>query len=548
MNVVAYTAVFNDYDILRGPHRRNESVRYVCISDRPVVRADGWEIVTVDLPMRGHPYAQRFHKILSHRVFPDADVTLYLDGTFQLLVDPLQMVDGYLKDADLALFRHPRRTDVYEELEACAALSKDDPGLLQLVAERYAREGMPGDSYVHSAGVILRRHTPEVAAFNEDWFDELVQTGIRDQPALAHSLWKTGISVEVIDADIRDNAFVRYYPHKAKLQRPKRQFLFIGGNPRSGTTALCELLNHDPRIVLGMERYRKIRTRITPEHFTSEVFFAPTEMETSYLPARLISPDRQGFKVWPADESALKKKWDTRKLVYVGDKAPFYIRQLPYLRETFPGARFIVTIRDPVSVADSYQRRAADATDHWPSANDYTLAIEHWNRSLRNILRYLERFGLRDIFLVDYDGLFSGDRNYLRSLYRFLELEVTSEVSDRFEALTAGWDARTSRLPILDETMEAEVRASADWESYSRIKRLLPLMQDYDLLASERKAWARSDAFRAEDTVAYRDLHNLSRYIYMTLSELGREGPAAGSRATEAVESAEQTWRTFWDL
>ncbi len=140
MNVVVYTAVFNDYDILRGPHRRNESVRYVCISDRPVVRADGWEIVTVDLPMRGHPYAQRFHKIMSHRVFPEADVTLYLDGTFQLLVDPLQMVDGYLKEADLALFRHPRRTDVYEELEACAALSKDDPGLLQLVA-RAIRQG-----------------------------------------------------------------------------------------------------------------------------------------------------------------------------------------------------------------------------------------------------------------------------------------------------------------------------------------------------------------------------------------------------------------------
>jgi len=547
MTAVVYTAVFNDYDMLRGPYQRNESVRYVCLSDRPVVRADGWEIVKVDLPMQGHPYAQRFHKIMSDRVFPDADVTLYLDGTFQLLVDPLHLVAQYLNGADLALFRHPRRQDVYEELEACAALSKDDPRLLQLVADRYAREGMPHNRYLHSAGVILRRHTPDVAAFNEYWFEELMRSGIRDQPALAHSLWKTDILVSAIDEDIRDNGFVRYYPHKAKLLRPRPRFLFIGGNPRSGTTALCELLNHDPRILLGMERYGKIRTRITPEHFTSEVFFEPSENETPYSPARLIPPGRAGFKIWPSDEPALRTKWDSGKLVYVGDTAPFYIRQLPYLRETFPGARFVVVIRDPVSVVDSYQQLANDPSDHGPTAKGHTLAIEHWNRSVRNLLRYLERFGLRDTFLVDYDSFYSGDRNYLRSLYRFLELDFSSEVSDRFEALTAGRDAQARRPLTLDEEMKAEVAALSDFESYSRIKRLLPLMEDYDLLASERDVWARSDAAHASQAIAYHELHDLSRYLYMTLCELGRDRPGASS-AAEIVQEADQFWRLFWDL
>jgi hypothetical protein len=238
----------------------------------------------------------------------------------------------------------------------------------------------------------------------------------------------------------------------------------------------------------------------------------------------------------------LREKWESEKLAYVGDKAPFYVRQLPYLRETFPGARFIVVMRDPVSVADSYERRARDPSDHWPSANGHTLAIEHWNQSAKSLLRYLERFGLQDVFIIEYESFFSGDQGYLRSLYRFLGLDVTHEVAEEFESMTAGWAGRKGRAAILDGKMEAEVRASADWESYLRIMGLLPLMQDYHLLASERNASARTDNLRAKDTIAYRQLHNLSRYLYLKLREAGRDGLGGD------LAEADRVWQSFWSL
>src|SRR5205807_10659654 len=40
-------------------------------------------------------------------------------------------------------------------------------------------------------------------------------------------------------------------------QVPKR-FLFVCGVPRSGTTALAQLLNYHPRIGIGIERFRSI--------------------------------------------------------------------------------------------------------------------------------------------------------------------------------------------------------------------------------------------------------------------------------------------------
>jgi len=77
-----------------------------------------------------HPYAQREYKILSHEVIPDADITLYHDGNFRLLVSPFSLIERYLQEADIALFPHPERNSVYDEIEACARFGKDNERLL----------------------------------------------------------------------------------------------------------------------------------------------------------------------------------------------------------------------------------------------------------------------------------------------------------------------------------------------------------------------------------------------------------------------------------
>lgn len=546
MKVVVYTAVFNDYDILWGPKVRSEGVRFVCFSDRPIVRTDGWDVVQVDAP-NGHLFSQRFYKLCSHLAFPEADVTLYLDGTFELLVDPLQLVDRYLSKSDVALFRHPQRQGVFEELDACARLGKDDPHLLEMIAELYASEGMPASGYLHAGGFILRRHSQQVAAFNESWYGELVRSGIRDQPALARALWKSGISFETIDGNIWRNDMMNYHPHKAKLLPEHRRFLFLGGNPPSGAAALCELLNNDPRIVLGMERYSKIRERITPEDFSDQRFFAPTEEETSYLPTRLIPPDQAGFRVWPEDEASMKEKWTSEALVYIGDTSPFYVWQLPYLRETFPGARFIVMIRDPMSGADSYQRRAEDVEDHWRSGNDFKLALEHGNQSAENLLVYLERFGFNDVFIVDYDTFYGGDRDYLLSLYRFLGLEIAPEVKHQFEVVTAEWGSRRNQLLRLGFAMEDEVSARSSWEAYSQIRRVLPIMRDYRLLALQRGAWIDSEERLSSEVEANRRLRDLSRFLYLTVRALLQDEAIGNPTDIQRAQRAEAAWRSFWN-
>ncbi|HEU5111861.1 MAG TPA: sulfotransferase [Acidimicrobiia bacterium] len=542
--MIVYTAIFNNYDLLQSPPPV-EGVRYVCITEERPPSPNGWELHLVEGSVLPHPYAQRAYKILAHRVFPEADVSLYLDGTFELLVDPRRLVERYLADTDLALFRHPQRDGVYSELSACADLGKERKEITTLTEQRYRAQGMPETGYLHAAGVLLRRHTDEIGDFNERWMMEVIDSSVRDQPALANTLWRTGVPVATIDEDIWNSKLVAYHPHRDKMLPEGRQYLFMGGNPRSGTTALCDLLNRDRRIILGMERYRRIREEITPDHFTRSKFFSPDESETTFLPKRLMPLDRPGFKVWPEDEDLVREKWNSPDLRYVGDKSPFYVLQLPYLAKTFPGSRFLIAIRDPVSVADSYQRRAEDPNDHWPVENDYRLAIEHWNGSVAALLAYLENHGFGDLFLIDYDTFYSGDPDYLRSLYSFLELEMESEVLQAFETMTADWADHVTRPSRLSSVMEEEVRSNADWERYSQVRRALPMMRDYRLLRAERRLLLDEEQARRDEARAFHRMFDFTRELYGKIQAVetdGSERPAV----TEAVSEVASMWRSFW--
>jgi hypothetical protein len=226
----------------------------------------------------------------------------------------------------------------------------------------------------------------------------------------------------------------------------RRGFLFIGGCPRSGTTAATRMLNMDSRFVLGMERFKKTRKRIEPFHFREEVFFNPVRAESDFLDTRLYR--------------RLHQRWPSPAVRYVGDKAPFYTYSLAHLQECFEDFRFVCLHRDPLRVADSYNARASDRSDPWPERNDHRLAIRHWNEAL-GALRAFDADGhAQRCFVLGYEPFFSGERAWLEALYRFLDLPLTEESEHAFETITDDWRARSSRpLRLTDEMVDAVVEA-----------------------------------------------------------------------------------------
>ncbi len=187
--VVVYTAIFDGYDDLI-PHEPTEGVRFVCFSDGPLF-ARPWEVRVVERALSPRRENRRY-KILAHN-FIDADCSIYIDGNIKLLVDPRELVRRYLADSLLALFKHPFRDCLYEEGYAIAEAELDDPETVLAQLARYRKAGYPRDNGLHAGNIILRRHTKEVARFNELWWQEVARGSERDQVSLDYALWKVGL-------------------------------------------------------------------------------------------------------------------------------------------------------------------------------------------------------------------------------------------------------------------------------------------------------------------------------------------------------------------
>jgi len=237
-------------------------------------------------------------------------------------------------------------------------------------------------------------------------------------------------------------------------------YLFIAGCPRSGTTALTTFLNGDERLLLGQERFRRIRKWVEPFHFTEEVFFNPTSHETSWaMPWRAET-------VWPGtfvEYRELRARWRSGSVRIIGDKAPYYVRHLERLDQEFPQARFAILVRDLDEVARSYDRRAANPSDHWPAENDHRLAAHDWNDSLARTRAFAEQESAR-LLVIAHERFFFGEPGELERLYAFLELDLSAAARERYAAIVADAQRRRDAWEPLAAPVVRAMDAARDRE------------------------------------------------------------------------------------
>ncbi len=126
------------------------------------------------------------------------DTSIYIDGN----VCVRKGIRKYSK-WPMAMFRHPSRSLVSEELAAVVALKRDTKKACGAQRELFRMEGflrVERKFPLTQNRVIFRQHTSEVLAFCEQWFygwDRL--PSCRDQLALQYCEWKYGFRVHCIN-------------------------------------------------------------------------------------------------------------------------------------------------------------------------------------------------------------------------------------------------------------------------------------------------------------------------------------------------------------
>lgn len=167
----------------------------------------------------------RQHKLQPKFADVRHDWSLYLDGSLRPKVPIAAVVETWLKNADLALFRHPHRSCAYVEVEACLARKKitrseADLALDWLRCLESKFTGLKRPTGLYACGMLARRNPAPTAlvTLQDRWLKVMRELGIyRDQLFLPYVMAMLpkfrDTRVKVIDADIFDNPWFSYRRH-----------------------------------------------------------------------------------------------------------------------------------------------------------------------------------------------------------------------------------------------------------------------------------------------------------------------------------------------
>jgi len=194
---------------------------YVCFSDSLSVRDGkirGWEIRTLQFAESDPIRNQRWHKLHPHILFPEYELSLWVDGNVDILDSGVfdDIGKAVREGRTMAASRHPMRDCLYDELDACVLLRKDDAGVMRRQIDLMRRDGFPTHHGLFETNILFRRHhDADVKKAMEDWWWWVSNHSRRDQLSLTYVLWKNKMTMSPLsDISYRNGSGVRFVYRK----------------------------------------------------------------------------------------------------------------------------------------------------------------------------------------------------------------------------------------------------------------------------------------------------------------------------------------------
>lgn len=159
----------------------------------------------------------RFHKLNPTIILPKHDVSIWIDGAMRIKpgVDLTELPQSLDFSSGILTFKHPDRTCIYQELEACLRLRKDYPETMKKQIERYRSEGYPPYHGLVETSLLIREDKPSVRKFNSAWWAEIEAGSLRDQLSFNYTAWKLQQPYGLIPGSRDRSQFLEFAKHLA---------------------------------------------------------------------------------------------------------------------------------------------------------------------------------------------------------------------------------------------------------------------------------------------------------------------------------------------
>lgn len=218
---VVYTAIYGGYDEPR-PHASLSGVDFLCFTDNPNLRHPDWEIC-YDPPRYPHPrMAAKYHKLIGHERLAVYDQSIWIDGSVELQdAQFVEIATSYLRQSCLAMFAHPYRCDIFQELDASLGLEKYRALPLTEQVKRYREQGFKSDNGLYHCGVLIRDlRDPFIAKFGRAWMQENVEWTYQDQISFPYLLWRFDFRPTVLPFP-SGNRWLKWHRHEREERKRK---------------------------------------------------------------------------------------------------------------------------------------------------------------------------------------------------------------------------------------------------------------------------------------------------------------------------------------
>ena len=194
---VIYTCITGGYEALVNPTYINLSYDYVCFTDNDSIKSNIWQIRPIPEELKKLPTVkqQRILKICPHKYLSEYDLSIWIDGSVDILKDPDEFIDYELDDEkSVYIPRHPQRDCIYEEAAACEKLKKDTTSNISVQVNRYRSENFPSHFGLAQTNIVIRKHNdPYCIKLMDMWSNEMLNNpSHRDQLSFNYCLWKLG--------------------------------------------------------------------------------------------------------------------------------------------------------------------------------------------------------------------------------------------------------------------------------------------------------------------------------------------------------------------
>jgi hypothetical protein len=211
---VVYSAVVGGYDQIRPAITWEPDLDYVVFTDDQTPEAPApW--MRRPLPKQlGNPrLTARYIKVHPHEVVPEYDVSMWVDSSFAVCAYA-HRVESFVDSHQLALFAHPDRTCVFDELEAIEALRLEEDAAVENARRILELHGVSRNGGLSATGILIRRHHDQrVVKAMSRWWKCIAEVSGRDQLSIDLVLGLEGVPPCRIPGSVWHNELAQWVGH-----------------------------------------------------------------------------------------------------------------------------------------------------------------------------------------------------------------------------------------------------------------------------------------------------------------------------------------------